>query len=137
MCGGRPGRVRAMFKKLQEPRDLACLISGFRTEFGAPDFAAEGSPAREKLEAAFSKVSKDGVLAANVFSRFYCEALFRWVDADNNNTLELAEFEKALKHLVKPGSPMPTIAFPPEFTTPEGTVHLPIAWFWPMFSSMD
>jgi len=136
--GVPPGRVRHMFKKLTPPLDLECLINGFRTEFDAPDFAAEGTSARTKLELAFSKASKDGgIVVSGTFSRFYCEALFRWVDADDNDMLELAEFEKALKHLVKPNAPMPAVAFPPQFTAEDGEVHLPMQWFWPMFSSME
>ena len=55
--------------------------------------------------------------------------------------LELAEVQKALKHMVKPGADgeqaTPVVAFPPEFTTESGEVHLPISWFWATFSSMD
>ena len=43
--------------------------------------------------------------------------------------LELAEVQKALKHMVKPGAdgeqPTPVVAFPPEFTTESGEVRPP------------
>ena len=62
--------------------------------------------------------------------------------------LELAEVQKALKHMVKPGAdgeqPTPVVAFPPEFTTESGEVrppalqvHLPFKWFWATFSAME
>ena len=55
--------------------------------------------------------------------------------------LELAEVQKALKHMVKPGADgeqaTPVVAFPPEFTTESGEVHLPMRWFWATFSAMD
>ena len=45
----------------------------------------------------------------------------------------------ALTFLVKPNEDgvqvMPTVAFPPEFTTESGEVHLPFAWFWATFTS--
>ena len=67
--------------------------------------------------------------------------LFRYFDADNNGTLELAEVSRALEHLVKPDAdgkrPRPVMAFPPEFTTESGEVHLPISWFWATFSAME
>jgi len=135
-----PGRVRTMFKKLAPPLNLSTLIQGFQVEFGVDSFAKEGSIARTRLAEAFDKVQKDGVLTSNHFSRFYCEALFHWADDDNNGTLELAEFQNTLGYLVKPNADgttsTPVIAFPPEFTAPDGTVHLPMSWFWPIFSSM-
>ena len=55
--------------------------------------------------------------------------------------LELAEVQKALKHMVKPGADgeqaTPVVAFPPEFTTESGEVHLPMRRFWATFSAMD
>jgi len=135
-----PGRVRTMFKGLVPPLNLNTLIEGFRIEFGADSFAKVDSIARTKLTEAFDKVQQDGVISSSHFSRFYCEALFRWADIDNNGTLELAEFQKTLGYLVKPNadgtSSTPVIAFPSECTAPDGTVHLPMSWFWPMFSSM-
>ena len=79
---------------------------------------------------------EDGVkvLTANVFSRYFCEVLFRHFDKNNNGVLELAEMHEALKFLVKPDADgnqlMPVVAFPPEFCDEDGQVKLPITWFW-------
>ena len=52
-----------------------------------------------------------------VFSRFYAEVLFKHFDVDNSGTLQLAEVEEALKHLVKPNADgtktMPPVACAP------------------------
>ena len=99
-----------------------------------------------KLEEEFAKRATQEAgggkaLMPTVFSRFYCEMLFRHFDKDNNGTLELAEVSEALKYLVKPNADgvkvAPVVAYPPEFTTASGEVHLPIQWFWAHFSSME
>jgi len=142
-----PGRVRHLFKKLDvDGSGTLCfeeIEKGFAKEFGVDALAPH---VLEKLQEAFAKVKtadetgKD-VLTTKFFGRFYAEALFRQFDKDNSGTLELAEFQEAIGHLVKPKADgtkdLPAIAFPPEFTDEQGEVHLPVSWFWSTFRSMD
>ena len=93
------------------------------------------------MPAGVAQVNTDGQLNKKVFARFYAEVLFRHFDADNSDTLELAEMQKALGHLVKPNADgsktLPVIAYPPEYTDAKGEVHLPVKWFWATFMSME
>ena len=70
-----------------------------------------------------------------------CAQQFKLFDKDNSGTLELAEVQEALKHLVKPDADgnkaMPVVAYPPEFTDDKGEVRLPMSWFWLTFSAME
>ena len=91
-----------------------------------------GPTVLEAMKGNFEKHSVDGKLPRKVFSRSYCEVLFYHVDADKNGTLELAEFQNALKHMVKPNEKgeqvMPIIAYPPDLKDDKGEVHLPLPW---------
>ena len=70
-----------------------------------------------------------------------CEIMFKHFDKDNSGTLQLAEVAEALQFIVKPDAAgnkvMPVLAYPPELTDEKGETHLPISWFWPLFSSME
>jgi len=136
-----PGRVRALFKKLDKDKSGGLsreeLTSGFAAEFGVAKLADHVVKAMdENLKKYGSAVGGKQVITANVFSRFYAEVLFRHFDVDNSGTLELCEVQSALGYLVKGGAP-PVIAYPPEHTDEKGEVHLPINWFWATFRAMD
>jgi len=146
-CTQPPGRVRHLFKKLDVDGSGALCFEeiekGLANEFGVDALAPH---VLEKLQEAFAKVkttddSEEDVLSAKFFGRFYAEALFRHFDKDDSGTLELAEFQEALGHLVKPKADgtkdLPVVAFPPEVTDEKGEVHLPVSWFWSTFKSMD
>ena len=143
-----PGRVRHLYKTMDKNNSgglsLAELKAGFARELTPGASLAPHVIA--KLEEEFAKRATQEAgggkaLMPTVFSRFYCEMLFRHFDKDNNGTLELAEVSEALKYLVKPNADgvkvAPVVAYPPEFTTASGEVHLPIQWFWAHFSSME
>ena len=146
-----PGRVRHMFKKLDTDRsgslDFEELTIGFTKEFNvaalAPHVMRQMRACFEMAATADKDFIKTGTMSLkiNVFSRFYCEVLFRHFDADDSGDLQLAEVAAALKFLTKPNEKgeqiTPVIAYPPEFTDANGEVHLPISWFWAYFSSMD
>jgi len=140
--GMPPGRVRHMFKKLDKDKSgglsLDELKQGFAAEFKVEELAPHVLTIMDEM---FAKQAAEGSLKPNIFSRFYCEVLYRHSDADNNGTLELAEVQEALKHMVKPNAEgvqvAPVVAFPPEFTSESGEVHLPLAWFWATFSAME
>ena len=138
-----PGRVRHMFKKLDKDGSggltMEELLVGFAKEFNVTSLAPH---VKAKMQEAFDRVASDDKqdgksLKASHFGRFYAEVLFRHFDADNSGTLELAEVQKAMAFLTKPGQPTPVVAYPPQYTQPSGEVHLPIGWFWSMFSAMD
>jgi len=137
-----PARVRALWKKLDPDGaggvTLEALEAGFAKDFKVDKM---GPAVLEAMKGNFEKHSVDGKLPRKVFSRFYCEVLFYHVDADKNGTLELAEFQNALKHMVKPNAEgevvMPIIAYPPDLKDDKGEVHLPLPWFWGNFSAMD
>eukprot|EP00316_Scyphosphaera_apsteinii_P022610 CAMPEP_0119308312 /NCGR_PEP_ID=MMETSP1333-20130426/9977_1 /TAXON_ID=418940 /ORGANISM="Scyphosphaera apsteinii, Strain RCC1455" /LENGTH=166 /DNA_ID=CAMNT_0007312055 /DNA_START=26 /DNA_END=526 /DNA_ORIENTATION=+ len=142
-----PGRVRHAFKKMDKDQSGGVsyqeLLDGLCKDFKVNEFATH---VKEKMEKAFNEHAAEDdsgtkVLSAKVFSRFYCEVLFAHYDVDNSGTLQLAEVQKALAHLVKPNANgvqvPPTVAYPPEFTGSDGEVHLPIQWFWPFFSAME
>ena len=137
-----PARVRALWKKLDPDGTGGVTLEALEAGF-AKDFKVDkmGPTVLEAMKGNFEKHSVDGKLPRKVFSRFYCEVLFYHVDADKNGTLELAEFQNALKHMVKPNADgmqvMPIVAYPPEFTTESGEVHLPLTWFWATFSAME
>ena len=142
-----PGRVRHTFHKLDTDKNGSLsmdeLKTGFAKEFKvdalAPHVLAKIDEMFEKHATENSEGKKE--LPQKVFSRFYCEVLFRHFDKDNSNTLELEEVQNALKHMVKPNADgvqvMPIVAYPPEFTTESGEVHLPLTWFWATFSAME
>ena len=135
-----PARVRALWKKLDPDGaggvTLEALEAGFAKDFKVDKM---GPTVLEAMKGNFEKHSVDGKLPRKVFSRFYCEVLFYHVDADKNGTLELAEFQNALKHMVKPNEKgeqvMPIIAYPPDLKDDKGEVHLPLPWFWGNFSA--
>ena len=98
-------------------------------------------PADTRLSVAeLQQAAKEQVLS-NFWSTERIKALFNLFDADKNGTLELAEFQNALKHMVKPNAEgevvMPIIAYPPDLKDDKGEVHLPLPWFWGNFSAMD
>ena len=141
-----PGRVRAMFKKLDANADgsltLDELTAGFEKEFDA-----KLTPhAKEAIPLIFDKLATPDendvgkALKIGMFSQFYAAILFKSFDADNSGVLEIEEAREALKFLTKPDAngvqAAPIIAYPPEFTDASGEVHLPIQWFWATFSSM-
>ena len=142
-----PGRVRHTFHKLDTDKNGSLsmdeLKTGFAKEFKvdalAPHVLAKIDEMFEKHATENSEGKKE--LPQKVFSRFYCEVLFRHFDKDNSNTLELEEVQNALKHMVKRNADgvqvMPIVAYPPEFTTESGEVHLPLTWFWATFSAME
>ena len=143
-----PGRVRHLYKTMDKNNSgglsLAELKAGFTRELTPGASLAPHVIA--KLEEEFAKRATQEAgggkaLMPTVFSRFYCEMLFRHFDKDNSNTLELEEVQNALKHMVKPNADgvqvMPIVAYPPEFTTESGEVHLPLTWFWATFSAME
>ena len=143
-----PGRVRFMFKKYDTDDDgrlsLDELIAGFQTELKVDSLAPH---VMDKLKECFEKVATAGddggakAIERKHFARFYAEIMFRHFDKDNSGTLELAEVQEALKHLVKPDADgnrvMPVVAYPPEFTDDKGEVRLPMSWFWLTFSAME
>ena len=142
-----PGRVRHLFKKLDTDRsnglDFEELTIGFTKEFNV---AALAPHVMRQMRACFQMAATtdtDGTMSLkiNVFSRFYCEVLFRHFDADDSGDLQLAEVAAALKFLTKPNAQgeqtTPVVAYPPEFTDAHGEVHLPISWFWNYFKSME
>jgi len=144
---GPPARVRHLFTTLDVDNRGALSMdevkAGFAKHFKVDKLAPH---VLAKIDEIFEKVAKvddkgEHVLGKGSFQRFYCEVLFRHFDADDSGTLELDEFQKALAHMVKPNADgsktMPAIAFPPETRTESGEVHLPVAWFWKMFSSME
>ena len=63
--------------------------------------------------------------------------LFRHFDADNSQTLELKEFQRALAYLCKPGQEAPVVAFPSQFASASGEVRLDLKAFWAIFASME
>ena len=127
-----PARVRALWKKLDPDGaggvTLEALEAGFAKDFKVDKM---GPTVLEAMKGNFEKHSVDGKLPRKVFSRFYCEVLFYHVDADKNGTLELAEFQNALKHMVKPNEKgeqvMPIIAYPPDLKDDKGEVHAAMA----------
>lgn len=146
-----PGRVRAMWKKLDTDKDghlsLDECLEGFAREFGgelAPRVAAcikaNFEAHAEDTPALFGMTTKR-LLSSKVFSRFFAEILFVHFDKNENGTLQLAEVQEALAFLVKPNadgvSVPPVVAFPPEFTQPSGEVTLPFRWFFATFSAME
>jgi len=141
-----PARVRYLFKKLDTDNSGGLSLDELRTGFCSDlKVDALADHVTKRMEDMFEKhaVSKDGgekALSAKVFARFYCDVLFRHFDKDNSGTLELAEVQEALKHMVKPNEDgvkvAPIVAFPDEFKK-DGEVHLPLQWFWMTFSAMD
>ena len=135
-----PGRVRYAFKQIDVNSSggltLEELKAGLAKEFGVEELAPHVFEAMEYQFLVHADDREDGVkvLTANVFSRYFCEVLFRHFDKNNNGVLELAEMHEALKFLVKPDADgnqlMPVVAFPPEFCDEDGQVKLPITWFW-------
>ena len=135
-----PGRVRHAFKQMDLNRSggltLEELKAGMAKELGVEELAPHVFQAMEYQFLAHADDREDGVkvLTAKVFSRYYCEVLFRHFDKNNNGVLELAEVHEALKFLVKPDADgnqlVPVVAFPPEFCDEDGEVKLPITWFW-------
>ena len=135
-----PGRVRHAFKQMDVNRSggltLEELKAGMAKELGADELAPHVFQAMEYEFLVHADDREDGVkvLTAKVFSRYYCEVLFRHFDKNNNGVLELAEVHEALKFLVKPDADgnqvMPVIVFPPEYCRLDGEVKLPISWFW-------
>ena len=81
-----PGRVRAMFKKLDANGDgvltLKELEAGFEAEFdgGLPAHAKEAIPVIFDKAATQDEKVGEKVLKVNVFSRFYAEVLFMYFD---------------------------------------------------------
>ena len=140
-----PGRVRAMFKKMDTDSSGALSIEEIKRGF-TKEFEVLKPHVEKKIDELFeAKASADDngkkVLKGKVFSRFFAEVLFCHFDADSNGTLELAEFEKAIGFMVKPdkdgNKTLPSVAFPPEFVGESGKVHLPMQWFWVIFSGME
>ena len=135
-----PGRVRHAFKQMDLNRSggltLEELKAGMAKELGVEELAPHVFQAMEYQFLAHADDREDGVkvLTAKVFSRYYCEVLFRHFDKNNNGVLELAEVHEALKFLVKPDADgnqvMPVIVFPSEYCRLDGEVKLPISWFW-------
>lgn len=142
-----PGRVRHLFKILDKDASSGLsmdeLTSGFCKELQvtalAPHVIAKMQESFDKAATADAGGAKS--LKANVFSRFYCEVLFRHFDKNNDNFLQLAEVEAALAFLSKTmqndANAKLVVAYPPEFTTASGEVHLPVQWFWTTFSAME
>ena len=135
-----PGRVRYAFKQMDVNSSggltLEELKAGLAREFGVDELAPHVLEAMEYQFLVHADDREDGVkvLTAKVFSRYFCEVLFRHFDKNNNGVLELAEVHEALKFLVKPDEDgnqlVPVVAFPPEFCDEDGEVKLPITWFW-------
>jgi len=125
-----PGRVRFMFHKLDTDKSgglsIEELKTGFAADFKLDTLAPHVIEAIDTMFSAHAVAGEDGVkeLKAGKFSRFYAEVLFHHFDADNSGTLELAEVQNALKHMVRKNADgeqvMPIIAYPPEFTTESG-----------------
>ena len=159
-----PARVRHLFKTLDVDNSGTLsweeLETGFTKHFGveklAPHVLAKMKEAFDKvccdsdpsltrktssLSLAGAQVKVDDHLTKKVFARFYAEVLFRHFDADNSDSLQLAEMQNALGHLVKPNADgtktLPVLAYPPEFTDEKGEVHLPVKWFWATFMAME
>jgi len=150
-----PGRVRALFRKLDKDDSGGLSLTELRIGF-AQEFNCQLAPhVRKAIEVGFDKVATSDFRGSwanpgeilgksvkpNCFARLYCEVLFRHFDKDNSGTLELAEASAALMYLVKPNADgvraPPTIAYPPEYTDERGEVHLPVSWFWTIFQAMD
>ena len=140
-----PARVRAMFKRLDKDGNGGLSIeeieSGFAREFQVDALRPH---VRAVMRSCFDRVATDDGaggkhLTTRVFSRFYAEMIFRHFDRDDNGTLELQEMQRALAFMVKPGDgARPLVAaYPPELHDSSGEVHLPVEWFWRLFSAME
>ena len=142
-----PGRVRALFKRLDADGDgrltLAELKAGFEQEFGTLSSRAQDAipalfDARAEPDEAASAGGKS--LKIGVFSRFYAEILFLHFDANGDGALQLEEAQEALKFMVKPVDgvkPALTVAFPPEAYTESGELALSKQWFWSIYQAME
>jgi len=139
-----PARVRDVFIMMDTDKDGALSLEELKVGF-AKDLKIQGDLPKQVLaclETNFAAWAPDGLLKKEIFCRLYAEVLFAYFDEDKNGTLELAEAQKALTHLVKKPywggeKATPTIAFPPEFMGKDGEVHVPFESFFMYLTAMD
>lgn len=128
-----PGRVRAMFKRLDKDANGTLtaeeLKAGFEKEFGGlTDAAKEFIPkAFEDMAVKDEKTGERGLTTGN-FSQFYSLVLFKNFDKSNTSTLNPEEAAAALNFLRKPvDGKVPEVAV----ATPVGADGgMTYNWFW-------
>jgi len=135
-----PGRVRAMFKRLDKDANGTLtaeeLKVGFEKEFGElTDAAKEFIPkAFDDMAVKDEKTGERGLTTGN-FSQFYSLVLFKNFDKSNTGTLLPDEMAAALNFLRKPvDGKVPEVAVAVPVGADGG---MPYAWFWKQYQSMD